>query len=272
MQKSKGGFTLIELIVVIVILGIIGVGTANFIGLGANLYVDAVGREQVVSQTRYAMERITREIREALPNSVRVGSVGNVHCIEFVPIQASSTYVNVPVSPEASSDSVQLVSPPVAVIDDGQLPPIRIAVYPLSANDVYETESTTGRVFSIKAATSVVGGYTSVALELGNEVLFDADSPTGRYYIVEEAVSYCVNTATGQMFRYDSYWPSAAQEVPTNDVVGVLMAENFKTGSIPFTYAGATLLTNAIVQLNFEIERAGETVSFYHEVHLVNVP
>ena len=155
MLKSSSGFTLIELIVVIVILGIIGAGTANFIGLGANLYVDAVGRDQVVSQTRYAMERITREIREALPNSVRVGSVGNIQCIEFVPIQASSTYVDVPVSPEASRNFVQIVSPPVAVVDDGVVPPIRIAVYPLSANDVYEAESTTGRVFSINPATDV---------------------------------------------------------------------------------------------------------------------
>ena len=257
MQKRpliySSGFTLIELIVVIVILGIIGAGTANFIGLGANLYVDAVGRDQVVSQTRYAMERITREIREALPNSVRVGSVGNIQCIEFVPIQASSTYVDVPVSPEASTNFVQIVSPPVAVVDDGQLPPIRIAVYPLSANDVYETESATGRVFSIKSATNVSAGYTSASLELAGSVLFDADSPTGRYYIVEEAISYCVNTATGEMYRYTGYWPSPAQEIPTNDVTGVLMAENFKTGSTPFTYAGATLLTNAIVQFNFEI-------------------
>lgn len=272
MLNSKSGFTLIELIVVIVILGIIGAGSANFIGLGANLYVDAVGRDQVVSQTRYAMERITREIREALPNSVRVGVANNIHCIEFVPIQSSSTYVNLPVSPEPISELVQLVLPPVAVVDDGVGPSIKIAVYPLSSTDVYDTETNTGRVFSLKTGDSIGSGYTSSEIELANQVLFDADSPTGRYYVVEEAISYCASTVTGQMFRYDGYWPSANQEIPTGDVAGVLMAENIKAGSTPFKYSGATLLTNAIVQFNFEIERAGETVSFHHEVHLVNVP
>ncbi|MCJ8274937.1 MAG: prepilin-type N-terminal cleavage/methylation domain-containing protein, partial [Psychrosphaera sp.] len=45
------GFTLIEMVVVIVLLGIVGVGMGNFIGLGAQIYVDAVSREQVLSQT-----------------------------------------------------------------------------------------------------------------------------------------------------------------------------------------------------------------------------
>ena len=70
-------------------------------------------------------------------------------------------------------------------------------------DDVYEAESTTGRVFSINPATDVNAGYGSIPLTLASSVLFDADSPTGRYYIVEEAISYCVNTATGEMYRYN---------------------------------------------------------------------
>lgn len=267
------GFTLIELIVVIVILTIVGLGTARFVGLGADLYVDAVGRDQVVSQTRYALERLTREIREALPNSVRVVKNANdtVQCIEFVPIVASSTYVNVAVAPEAISDQVVIVRPPFDVTTAS-----RVVVYPLSAADVYTPESDQGNIFSYTG--TITGGTDTVNITLNSEVRFDADSPTARYYLVANAVSYCVNDITKQLMRYDNYWPELVPLVPTNAVAGVLMAENIdnqfqnQPENLPFSYSDATLVANAVVQLTFEVNRLGETVTFHHEVHLVNVP
>jgi MSHA biogenesis protein MshO len=273
------GFTLIEMVVVIVVLAIVGLGVSNFIGLGARVYVDAVGRQQVLSQTRFAMERLTREIREALPNSVRVitNGDGTVQCVEFVPIQASSTYVNVPVSPEPATTTVHVVRHAVSDISTD-----KIAVYPLTSADVYGSNPfvvTSGNLFSYNVAP--VAGTISQDLVLTNAVLFDADSPTQRYYLVKYAISYCANLTTGQLYRYGNYWPlTSAQQAPPTTVLqtelagmtAVLMAENLKVNSAPFFYNSATLVANAVFKFTFEIVRNGEEIDFHREVHLVNVP
>lgn len=261
------GFTLIEMVAVIVILGIVSIGLIDFLGMGANVYVDAVGREQVVSQTRFMLERLSREIREALPNSVRVKTAGNVHCLEFVPFVASSTYINIPVLPESDSTSIRVVQHATQSVDAN-----KIAVYPLNNADVYGTDpanDVTGNIFNL--VTVPTNGTSWQDVTLAKSVRFDADSPTSRYYLIKNAIAYCVDTGNGEVRRHADYWPGAVQSTtPTNS--GVLMAENIKAGSTPFAYSSATLVNNAVVQLNFEVLRNGEQVNFHHEVHLINVP
>ena len=54
------------------------------------------------------MERLNREVRHALPNSIR--TIGdNNQCLEFVPIDKSAIYLDIPVAPEAPSNSVKVV-------------------------------------------------------------------------------------------------------------------------------------------------------------------
>lgn len=64
-SKGEGGFTLIELILVIVIVGIIAVGiTASFVPtMKVSVLVDT--RKEALQGGRIAMERMLREIREA---------------------------------------------------------------------------------------------------------------------------------------------------------------------------------------------------------------
>ncbi|MCJ8270040.1 MAG: MSHA biogenesis protein MshO, partial [Psychrosphaera sp.] len=227
--------------------------------------------------TRFAIERLTREIREALPKSVRVTTSGNVQCVEFVPIVASSTYVNIPVSPEAATKTLNVVKHAVTGISADKM-----VVYPLTSNDVYGSNPfavTTGNTFSFNIAPTV--GTVTQDLLLTNVVLFDADSPTQRYYLVKYAVSYCANTTTGELHRYGDYWPlTTGQQTPPTTTLQTepggmsvaLMAEDLKSGSAPFNYSSATLVTNAVFQFTFEIFRNGEQIDFHHEVHLINVP
>ena len=63
-MDSKG-MTLIELVVVIVLLGIIGFFTFQFIGSSVETYIVASNQAGLLAETKLAMERMAREIRDA---------------------------------------------------------------------------------------------------------------------------------------------------------------------------------------------------------------
>ena len=59
------GMTLIEIIVVIVLLSIIGLFTFDFVGKGVETYIIASNQVGLLAEAKLAMERMTREIRDA---------------------------------------------------------------------------------------------------------------------------------------------------------------------------------------------------------------
>ena len=63
------GFTLIEMVVTMVISGIIVLGIAGFVEFGTKGYADSIDRQRLQTQAKFALEKISREIRHAVPNS-----------------------------------------------------------------------------------------------------------------------------------------------------------------------------------------------------------
>ena len=63
-MNSKG-MTLIELIVVIVLLGIIGLFTFQFIGSSVETYIIASRQAGLLAEAKLAMERMARDVRDA---------------------------------------------------------------------------------------------------------------------------------------------------------------------------------------------------------------
>jgi MSHA biogenesis protein MshO len=77
-RQHSAGFTLIEAIMVIVITGILAGGVAVFITKPVQGYVDSVRRAELTDAADVALRRMTRDIRLALPNSLRLKDSGNV--------------------------------------------------------------------------------------------------------------------------------------------------------------------------------------------------
>lgn len=86
------GFTLVEAIVVIVITGIIAGMVAVFIRTPVEGYMDAERRAGLTDIADTAVRRMAREIRLALPNSVRTAADGSGRCIEFIPTKIGARY------------------------------------------------------------------------------------------------------------------------------------------------------------------------------------
>jgi prepilin-type N-terminal cleavage/methylation domain-containing protein len=63
--KSQKGFTLIEIIIVIVILGIVSAITIKFLTDGLRIYTMTVNQKTLFDEGKLALERMCRDIRDA---------------------------------------------------------------------------------------------------------------------------------------------------------------------------------------------------------------
>ncbi|VEF24490.1 Tfp pilus assembly protein PilW [Shewanella baltica] len=274
MQTSTRGFTLVEMVTVILILGILVVGVSSFIIFGTRIFVESSSVDQVLSQSRFAVERMTRELRSALPNSVRVNTDSLTYqCIEFVPIEASTTYLTMPIIPDAAASTG-------IVILDNTASAIRVNqfawIYPLVDADVYSS----ARQKRAQVKTIAISG-NQVTLTFTAPTRFAEASPRQRIYFGSSPVSYCFEKgASGndlQIVRYAGYNFNTVQPNPATMGTGVLMAQSVanrldNSNDLPLILTPSSLVNNAMVHLQPRFNVNGEAFQYRHQVQVINVP
>jgi MSHA biogenesis protein MshO len=264
--KSKG-FTLIEFIVAMVLLGILAVGVSSFLQFSSQIYSDASARDQILSSARFAIERLNRELRGALPNSARITTNS---CLEFMPIQSSAIYVDIPVFPDSASNEVTIV-PASTTVSVTDVVTFNAIVYPLNSNDVYL--SSNQKFYPINSAIySASPPIDPHVLTLDNSVLFAEESTTNRVYFIDDSVMYCIEGSdnNNSLVRYDVTSHTSTGE-PDNLSIGVVMAEYLKDDS-GFSTVGANLQRNAIVSIRLYFTRQFEEILFENEIQVPHVP
>lgn len=266
---SARGFTLLELVQVMVLLAIAVTGLTSYLSYSAFFYQESVLQQRLVDQGRFALERISRELRSALPNSVRWSQQGALECLEFVPIARSGIYRHLPLYP-SQANQLDVVT----VGDDwsasaGQ----RVVVYPTVAQHVYVVSQ--GRAITLPAQTltDADGNVNTRRLTLPNATSFSADSPQQRFYLVDSPVSFCRQGT--QILRYSGYGYQEAQPLPPL-AVGVPLLSSLQNTSaeLAFSYSAGSLSRHAAVQLRFILGEGPTDTSLqlHHEVNIPNVP
>ncbi|MGI2187119.1 PilW family protein [Shewanella oncorhynchi] len=276
-KKSTLGFTLVEMVTVILILGILVVGVSSFIIFGTRIFVESSSVDQVLSQSRFAVERMTRELRSALPNSVRLNSDSLTYqCVEFVPIEASTTYLTMPIIPAAAA------STGIVILDRNQdenkISENQFAwIYPLVDADVYSS----ARQKRAQVKTPPLTLANQVTLTFTAPTRFAEASPRQRIYFGSSPVSYCFEKGANgndlQIVRYAGYNFNTVQPNPATMGTGVLMAQSVanrldNSNDLPLILTPSSLVNNAMVHLQPRFNVNGETFQYRHQVQVINVP
>ncbi len=91
-QRTLSGFTLVEMIVVIVITGILAGVVAIFLRVPVEGYMDSARRAEMTDIADTALRRMGRDLRTAVPNSVRIPAPAGSAYIEFLPTRDGGRY------------------------------------------------------------------------------------------------------------------------------------------------------------------------------------
>ncbi len=282
------GFSLVELIVVVILIGLLAVGGGLLILQPIEAYDAQVRRQQLVDQGEMALRQIARDVRRALPNSIRVTAVGTGWAVEMVntidgaryrdEVGGDFTSVDDTLDFGAADDNFNLLGNfndlGMGLLTGGE----RLVIYNTSAVAIYGDAAannnpgivTTAGTAITLAPTAPPSDDPEQRINLAPPFEFAQQSPGQRVFVVDGPTSYICNPATGRITRYTGYAFSVAQPTPpvggtSDDVVSRLSGCNM-------SYDPGTAQRGGILTVEINIDDSGEAVNLLHQIHVVNVP
>jgi MSHA biogenesis protein MshO len=284
------GVTLIELIIAMVVMGIIAAVAIYFL-YPVRQAADITVRAELTDIADNALQRIGREVRLALPNSVRVSGGGTR--VEFLATRTAGRYRSdvgsvssgtdcpaegghaAPDADQLSFDAADTCFKSLGVVLDASTIAALSDFLVLNnygpgfaGQDAYEA-SPLNRV-QIQTRTVEAG---RLRITLPPATTFQRtlhDSPGRRFFVISGPVTY--ECAGGQLKRHSGYTIAPSPTLPA----GVLIADNVASCSFDYDSSSVApqigLLTLRLALTKSLSGGASETVSLYHSVHVNNVP
>lgn len=292
-RSASGGFTLVEMIMVMVILGVISAMLAVFISTPVKGYIDSVRRAELVDTADTALRRIGRDVRRAVPNSVRVaGACGGADCyLEFLPTtsggryraagegtthcDAAATTRHDTLYFDAADTCFEILGPQLTFTNNDQ---IVVGNWGNPGSDAYQGNTADTHVRRAYAGTT---GVARAFVTLTSANRLPLESPSKRFQVVagaELAVTYAcetvgttAGTGTGTLTRYWGYGIADTQPTAFTTGGSARIAENLSACNIVYN-TNPAYTRNGLVQIVVAITRDDETINLYHEIHVDNLP
>ncbi len=283
---------MIELVIVILLVGIMGVGLSRLIAIPFASYRDLGRRAQLVDFADAASRRIARDLRRALPNSVRIGSGGEtlefLRAIDGARYRAEAGDNGGGNDHSAASDVLSFAGDTdFNILGSFQHLPFtlgtalasghRIAIYN-TGSAVYgdaAADANPGVITPDETDVTITSDGDEQQINLSASHQFSFASPARRLYVVDTPITYDCDLSNDTLTRYWAYDVASSQ--PTNPAAAPL-----STGSsvllvalvegCGFDYSPGSPQRAGLVTIELVLADAGERVRVLHQVHVDNSP
>lgn len=291
MTRSRG-FSLVELILVIVVLGVLAGVVTVFVRPAVQGFIAQRHRSELQSAAQGALQAMQRDIRSAVPNSIRTPSD---QCFELVPTIGGGRYrmapdtVNDPATCATAASCSAALDPATLTQRFDVLGPLNgaaavgdfVVVGNQNGNEVYGSGINRAVITATNEAMgNAAFGSQRIAIA---PTQFPIGGFGGRFQVVpatEQAVFYICSGAgldaagngTGQLVRRRAYgfnasYPSTCPAVGLGDDVLAT-----RVSACSFEYGQAALTEYGLMSLQLELSRDGERVSLQLSAMVSNIP
>jgi MSHA biogenesis protein MshO len=286
-------------VLVIAITGIVAGMVELFIRQPVQGYVDSEARAELTDTADTALRRMTRDLRLALPNSIRTTTAGGNQYIEFLLTKTGGRYLaeednptsgnilDFAVNTQLTFDVVGTMSADSQAIVVGD----SIVVYNLGPGfapaDAYGCAGVCNR--AVVASVGVdVGNPNSNA----NTITLSSNpfasqvpamtSPGRQFQVITGAVTYVCNPVAGTLARYWGYpiqagQPSNLSADPLSAASQAVLATGVTVCGFSYDNVAGSLAgqRSGLAGLRLTLQTPngnGETVTLFHQVHVDNTP
>jgi MSHA biogenesis protein MshO len=281
--------TLIELVVVIAITGICVTFMSMFVVTPINAYTAQAQRATLADAADSALRWLSRDLRSALPNSVRIASTGSVFALEVLATADGARYRdNGPLTdPTQWLDFTQTDGAFATTVPFSQV------ALPYSSSTAYLAIYNVG-VPGANAYALAGAGVTNVITPKGTTITIKATaaanvqlvtmspafqfawgSPGKRVYLVTGPVTYLCDTSAGTLTRYSGYPITATQTASASALLAAGASAGLVAtgvGNCLFEYLPGTAQRVGMATLTLQLVSGAQEVQLVHQVHLVNAP
>ncbi|MEN8256681.1 MAG: type II secretion system protein [Thermodesulfobacteriota bacterium] len=265
-NARQKGFTLVEIITVILLLGIIGVMGADIITSSFRGFSDTDATMELFEEGKLALMRMEREIHHMVPNAVDTPTSDSIlfGLIDVNTLTAAAPAITGQYNPiGGSSKIIDLSGNPLPAAST------LLSIYNTNWNDFTSNLNTERKIYDITTTGAPPGSMTLDRAVIGGH------SSTRRYYPVEKAIRYFRNGNT--LFRAETSVTLAPNpfETTLTSLAGYPLLSNLDTtipNPILFTYIPSSLTRNALVQIDFTLASNGISIDFHKEIQVRNVP
>ena len=279
------GFTLVELVMVIVITGILAVMGTVFLKPAIDAYFGTQRRAALTDLADTALRRIGRDVRSAVPNSIRWP---NSQCLELLPTSTGGRYRMEPDTVSGGSAALDIAQPVdhFDVLSDMSVIPA-VGDWVVIDNEANSNDAYAGINRAAISGVTTPLASAGVARIAISSTQFPSGYGGGRFVIVPNnggnpAVVYVCSGADGtvdasgdgkgSLYRLTrAFSPTYPSSCPSS-AGGAILVNKVKTCNLLYNASQDGTQQSALVWIELEITSANESIALTYGVHVDNVP